>query len=135
MRTLRRLIDIAVPLLGIALVLGAVLFIVELRVQIVVVVVGILIIEAGIWKVAHPLLPNERKYFALREEGDQFIRLIRRLNRTALDAKANDNELNRAALAAVRADMIEAVDRMIGVAGKTEEEVRRTTLVRSEATV
>jgi hypothetical protein len=126
MRIFRRFIDILVPLTGMLVVLGAVLFVVQLRAQIAIVIVGILIIEAGIWKVANPLLPNERKFFALREEGDQFIRLIRRLNRAALDVKAKDTLLNREVLDDLREEMVASVDRMFAVAGKTDQDVRLT---------
>jgi hypothetical protein len=133
MRVFRRLIDILVPLTGMGIVLGAVLFVVQLRVQIVLVIVGILVIEAGIWKVANPLLPNERKFFGLREEGDQFIRLIRRLNRAALDVKAKDTLLNREVLDDLREEMIASVDRMFAVAGRTDQEIRMLSVEAGEA--
>ena len=57
MRTLRKFIDIAIPLSGVALILGAVLFLrSDLRVQIAAVGLGMLLIEVGVWKFPHQLL-------------------------------------------------------------------------------
>lgn len=122
-RSFRRIVDMLIPFVGIAMVLGAVLFIVELRVQVIVVILGILVIEAGVWKVAHPLLPEERRYFALRHEGDEFIRLIRRLNRAAVDLKTGGSPVAVEQVEALRAEMVRAIDRMIRVAGKTQAEL------------
>jgi hypothetical protein len=123
MRKLRRVVDMIVPFIGIALVLGAVLFIVELRFQVIVVILGILVIEAGIWKVAHPLLPEERRYLALRKEGDDFIRLIRRLNLAALELKTGGSPVAVQQVEQLRAEMTQAIDRMVQVAGKTQAEM------------
>lgn len=123
MRSIRRIVNILIPFIGIAVVLSAVLFIVELRVQVIVVILGILIIEAGVWKVAHPLLPEERRFIALRKEGDDFIRLIRRLNQAAVDLKTGGSPVAVDHVEQLRAEMIQAIDRMIRVAGKTQSEL------------
>jgi hypothetical protein len=123
MRNLRRIVDMIIPFIGIALVLGAVLFIVQLRIQVIVVILGILVIEAGIWKVAHPLLPEERRYLALRQEGDDFIRLIRRLNHAAIDLKTGGSPVAVQQVDQLRSEMVMAIDRMVRVAGKTQSEL------------
>lgn len=60
MRIVRRILDIGLPLAGVVIILSAVLFLQEIRSQIAVVLVGIILIEAGVWKIAHQLLPNDR---------------------------------------------------------------------------
>ena len=95
MRTLRKIIDISLPLLGVAVILSAVLFVRDnLRTQIAFVGLGMVLIEVGVWKVAHKLLPNERKYLALRAEGDLIIKMVRQLNAAALAMKSIYAELH-----------------------------------------
>ena len=80
---------------------------------------GILILEAGVWGLASRLLPNERRYLGLREEGNHFIELIRQLNRAAVarqevDGGDENEEHFRDALKQMHA----AVRRMGELAGK-----------------
>jgi uncharacterized membrane protein YfbV (UPF0208 family) len=123
LRTIRKVINTGLPIAGVVVILSAMLFVRELRVQIAVVVFGILLIEAGIWNLAQRVLPDERKYLALRVEGDQFIALIRNLNAAALAQRANDTPENQQAFDDVREAMHEAVERMADVAGKTDAEL------------
>lgn len=123
MRRIRKLLDTGLPLLGIVAILGAVLFIVSLRAQLAVVILGILLIEVGIWRLADPLLPSERRYNALRTEVDRFIGLVRELNRTAIQLEKEETPEARAAFNAVRSALVESTDRMAEVAGKTDFEV------------
>src|SRR5687768_15556901 len=113
MKSIRRSVDKVLPVLGIVIVLGAVLFLWcgNLYIQLAVVMVGIFLIEAGIWKLAHPLLPSVRKYRALRAEVDDFIQLVRRLNAAAL-LRDNGDASGAAALQAVRQEMLDSIDRM-----------------------
>ena len=119
MRTVRRVVELGLPILGMAVVFGGVLFVppTNLQVQIVVVLVGVLILEAGVWGLTSQILPSERHYRALREEGDHFITLIRDLNSAALARKAGfegGDEHFEEALAAMHA----SVERMAGAAGE-----------------
>lgn len=124
MRTLRKAIEIGLPILGVALVLAAVLFFFQnLYLQIAIVLVGLVLIEAGIWNLAAPILPSERKYMALRNEVDAFIRLVRRLNKTALELAAEPTPQNRAKLLQVRDEMLDSVKRMEVYAGKADADV------------
>jgi hypothetical protein len=124
LRTLRKVIDISLPFAGVAVVLGAVLFMREdLRMQIAVVGLGMLLIEVGVWKGAHRLLPSERKYLALRVEGDLFIKLLRQLNAAALALRENDSPERHEAFEEVRDAMRQTVERMAHVAGKTDAEL------------
>ncbi len=124
MRKLRTFIDNALPFIGVALILGAMLTLREdLRIQIAVVGLGILMVELGVWRFGHKVLPSERKYLALRAETDRFIELVRALNTAALAVKANGSPENRQAFQQVQETMQHAVARMAEVAGKTDAEL------------
>jgi hypothetical protein len=124
-RHLRKFIDIGLPIVGTIIIFSVVLFRQELR-DMIFVVIGFLMIEVGAWKVAHKLLPNERKYHALRREGDQFLALIQQLNSAALLMKEDDTPANREAFERVQSEMQSAIDRMAVVAGKTDSELTDT---------
>jgi len=119
MTSIRRSVDKVLPVLGIIVVLGAVLLLWcgNLYIQLAVVMIGIFLIEAGIWQLAHPLLPSVRKYRALRTEVDDFIQLVRRLNAAAVVRESGAAD-GVAGVAAVRQEMLNAIDRMVDYAGK-----------------
>jgi hypothetical protein len=118
MRSVRRSVDQALPVAGIIMVLAAVLFLWQnLYLQLAVVIAGIVLIEAGIWKLAHPLLPSQRKYRALRTEVDDFIDLVRRLNAAGVEREAGAPGAIDS-VAAVKREMLVSVDRMVDYAGK-----------------
>ncbi len=123
MRVVRRLINLLVPAMGMALVLGAVLFGENLAVQLFLVVAGLLMTEAGFWRLADPFLPDERKYMALRAELDHFTTLVRQLNAAALARDREDDQANRFVFEEVRDKMHESVDQMVCFAGKTADEI------------
>jgi hypothetical protein len=122
-RTLHKGLNICLPILGVVIILSAVLFVHGIREQLAIVVVGILFIEAGVWKLARQFLPNERKHLALRAEGDRFIVLIRHLNAAALAVKESNTPENLQAFEEVQTEMHRAVQRMAEVAGKTDDEL------------
>jgi hypothetical protein len=120
LRTLRKVIDVGLPLIGVAITLNTVLFLRgDVRVQVAVVGLGIVVIELGVWKLAHRLLPSGRKYLALRAETDAFFDLVRRLNTAAVALKQDDSPEHRQAFAESRQTMHAAVERMAAVAGQT----------------
>ncbi|MEE9595514.1 MAG: hypothetical protein V3V96_01935 [Acidiferrobacterales bacterium] len=120
MRTLRKSIDIGLPLLGVAVILVAVLFARgDLRLQLAIVGVGMVLLELGVWKAAHRILPTGRRYLALRVESDLFMQLVRQLNTAALAKKQNGSQ----AFEEVRDAMRQSVERMAEVAGKTNAEL------------
>ena len=123
MRKLRRLLQFLVPAVGMALVLGAVLFGERVIVQLFLVVAGLLLTEAGFWRLAEPVLPDERRYAALRAETDHFITLVRQLNATAVSFAGGDEAGARFAIEEVGTAMHRSVDRMMAFAGKTSGEV------------
>lgn len=123
MRKLRRMLHLLVPAMGMALVIGAVLFGEPLAVQLFLVVAGLLMTEAGLWRLADPVLPDERKYMALRTETDHFIALVRQLNTAALGIAEGGDRGSRFALDEIQTEMHRSVDRMINFAGQTEDAV------------
>lgn len=122
-KTLRRLFDTSLPLVGVETIVIAILFVTDVYVQVALAITGILVIEASVWKVAHKLLPSERKYKSLRVEGDQFLGLIRRLHHAALALRTDDKPENRQAFEEIQETMRQAIERMAQIAGKTDAEV------------
>ena len=85
-RTVRRVIEAGVPILGIAIILGSVMLDPEINVQlhVTVLLVGVLILLTGPpWKLTRSLLPNERTALDLRKEVENFLGLMRVLKQTA----------------------------------------------------
>lgn len=118
-RNVRRLVHFGLPVLGTILVLLAVLLLWnDVAVQLIVVVVGLLLIEAGIWKLTQPILPDERRYRALRAEVDEFIQHVRRLNAAGIRVR-NDPSAEES-LRSARLAMHESVERMALFAGREE---------------
>ena len=131
-RTLRQALDTSLPLLGVVMILSTVLFVRELRSQLALVVLGILCLEVGVWKLAHHILPNERTYLALRCEVDLFLSLVRQLNTAALLVQRHDTPAHRQTFEEVRSAMQQTVDRIFEVAGQTEADLASVHDVRRE---
>ena len=64
-----------------AIILGASL---GVQLQLPLALLGVLLMEAGVWGLSPELFPNERHYCELRDEGDKMIQLIRVLNAAAI---------------------------------------------------
>lgn len=92
-RNVRRNIDIALTGLGVGIIFSAVVLggTLDIRAQLPIALIGVLIMEAGVWRLSAKLFPSERRYSKLREEGDRMIELIRELNHAAI-AKDTGNE-------------------------------------------
>jgi hypothetical protein len=98
---------------------GAVLFGPQsLQLQVLLVLIGVLILEAGVWGLTSTFLPNERRYLSLREEGDHFLGLIRELNAAAI-AKGEGEEDDKL-FRETRARMHSSVERMAELAGQDD---------------
>ncbi len=122
-RMLRMLLDTGLPFLGVVVILSTVLLVQELRLQIAIVALGIMLIEVGVWKLANFVLPSERKYIALRSEVDQFISLVRQLNTAALAWHESGAPEQLAEFEAVQETMHQAIKQMAEVAGKTDAQI------------
>jgi hypothetical protein len=104
----RSTLDKTLALGGVILILLQVLLIAEARMQIIVVALGILINQVGVWGLAHRLMPDRRGNVGLRSETDGFIELVRRLS-------SQYSEGDRSAYEATKDQMHEAVDRIASV--------------------
>ncbi len=122
-RKLRRILHMIVPAVGMALVIGAVLFGESLAIQLFLVLAGLLLTEAGLWRLADPILPDERKYVALRSEADHFMTLVRQLNAAAVALDEGDERGSRFAIDELQTEMHRSIDRMVSFAGKTKGEM------------
>ncbi len=83
MRRLRNVIDRLVTYAGVLLVLGTALFTGASVMQTLMVLFGLLLVQLGVWRVAGALLPDARRNQPLRDEVDQFIKLVREMYRVA----------------------------------------------------
>lgn len=118
-----RFLDSVLPVLGVAVVLSAVALGGGGWGLIWMAVVGLLMVEAGVWRLGSRMM-NERRYLPLREEVQRFIGLARELNRRSAplarpDAASARDEGLKETIAALH----DSLDRMVSVAGKTQEEV------------
>jgi len=120
MRAIRNLLSSGIPFLGMVIVFSGILVVHDLQTQIIVVLLGVLLIEAGVWKLTSPLLPSERRYTELRDEVDRFIGLVRQLNTEALTAHGTDSADDWARVEGVKQTMHAAVERMVELAGRED---------------
>ena len=120
MREYQKMLKGALSILGVLVIFGGVLWVPSegVQLQILVVMVGVLALEAGMWGLTQRLVPNERRFFELREEGDYLITLVRELNAAAVatneSARGGGSQLQQ-----VVSLMHECVELMGAVAGKT----------------
>jgi hypothetical protein len=122
MRKTRRFINVIFTLVGTSLVLYAMVAIEQLNTRVLVAALGLVLIEAGVWRLTKSLLPNERKYTALRKEADYFTNLVRRLNRAAIQVRDGAEE-GQGDLTHVHEEMHHSVDRMLRLAGQADDDV------------
>ena len=87
------------------------------QVQIMVVLAGIMALEAGIWGLTQRFLPSDRHFLDLRVESDHFIDLVRDLNKTVIASERGEADAD-AQFKEVLALMHESVERLGEVAGK-----------------
>lgn len=122
MRRIRGSFHLALTLGGTLLIAYAVMYVDGMYDRMLVVALGLVLIEAGIWRVTQSLFPNDRNFRPLRKETDYFITLVRRLNRAAVNAQRGSgsavHDLNQ-----VHDEMHHSVDRMLRIAGLTDEDL------------
>ena len=124
MSKIRKFIDIALPFVAVAAILGAVLFVRDnLTIQVAIVGLGMVALEVGTWKLRQQVLTNKRKDLALRAEGDEFLKHLRELHATATAMKQNDSPENHQAFDGASDAMRQSVERLVAMAGKTDTEL------------
>ena len=133
MRTLRKIINLSLPVAGIAIVFAGLLVIpsTQVRDQVVVVLIGVLLIQAGVLKVVGTMLPTERTYTELRDEVDSFIGRVRSLNSAAMEVRINADRNTWARFDEVLQSMHDSIEHMGDLAGKRSEETRGTAALRA----
>ncbi len=110
--SLRSAIDQVLIILGVLIIITVVTLLEqESWTPMIVVMVGILLVGLGIYRLGHRVLPNRRVYIGLRSEVDYFIRMVRRLNSNALTNNTDQIDM-------LREEMKTAVDRMVTLAGR-----------------
>ena len=92
---MRSSLEVGIPMLGAAIILGAVIFMPPGAVQLVTTLVGIAVMIVSGLRLNQPLLPNERRFLALRMEVDDFIQSVRRVNAAAIRARQTDSPDDR----------------------------------------
>ena len=122
MRRIRGSFHLALTAAGTLLIGYAVLSIDTLYDRLLVVALGLVLIEAGIWRITQSLFPNEREYRPLRKETDYFVTLVRRLNSAAVSAQRGSDAAQHD-VDAVQLEMHHSVDRMRRLAGLTDEDL------------
>jgi hypothetical protein len=122
MRRIRRLTQVLFTLTGTAIVLYAVLAIESTYTRVLVVALGLILLEAGIWELTRSLFPNEREFRPLRKETDYFLTIVRRMNRASVRARAQAagaaDEVER-----LRLELHHSVDRMHRLAGLSDDDL------------
>jgi len=94
MRRLRQVVDRIVVYGGVIVVLSAIVVVETSGAQVVLVLVGLLLVQLGIWRIASRVLPGTRTNQRLRDEVDQFLAAVKELYRLANDNQsANFNTL------------------------------------------
>jgi hypothetical protein len=121
-RSLLQTMNMALPLLGTGIILAVALCKYALQ-DAALVILGVLLLHIGIWKLSHRLLREQRKYNALRAQGDLFLVFIQQLSAASLRLKAQDTPANRQAVENIRQHMQQLVEHMAASAGKTDAEI------------
>lgn len=122
--TFRKVVNIGLPFVAVAAILGAVLFVRDnLSLQVAIVGAGMLGLEVGTWRLRQQVLLNKRKDLALRAQGDQFIKQLRELHAAATAMRQNDSAEHHQAFERARDAMRQSVERMAAMAGKTDAEL------------
>ena len=90
-------IDAGLTGLGIAVIFSSIILgtSLDIRAQMPIALLGVLLMEAGIWGLASKLVPNQRKYTKLRTEGDNMLQLIRELNAAAIAKERGEEDSKR----------------------------------------
>ncbi len=124
MSTFWKVINIGVPFVAVAAILGAVLFVRDnLSLQVAIVGLGMVALEVGTWKLRQQVLVNKRKDLALRAAGDQFLKQLRELHAAASAMKQNDAAEHHQAFEDARNAMRQSVEHIAAMAGKTDTEL------------
>jgi hypothetical protein len=122
MRGFIRIGDVVLPIVGVLLIVATLLPSMTPQ-AIGTIIIGTLLIQAGLSKMSHKFLPEERRFLALRAEGELFLTLMRSLNAVAVQLGQDQSGEARREFEEVRASMYKSVERMTEFAGKTLQQI------------
>ncbi len=122
MRRLAPFLDVTLPLIGGFILLDSFIVVSNVLHQMALAGVGFVVVLIGSWRLYRPLLPDERRFGALRREVDDFLDMVRLMNRESLMLKKADGEHRLGALQELQAAMHDSVDRMALYAGWADYE-------------
>ena len=118
-----RILDSGLPTLGVAVVLAAVLLGGGGWTAIWLAVTGLLMVEAGVWRLGSRMV-HERRYRPLRREVERFVDLARELHHATAAVDGTNDEAARQRLELAVSSLRGSLDRMVAVAAKTEEDLK-----------
>ncbi len=121
-RQIRKSVLHGLPFIGVQLIITVMLFSQALS-HLSLVVLGFLLVEVSVLMLANRIMPNERRYHALRAETNDFLKLVRRLNTTAIRMSRTEIPNYHREFEKIQQEMKCSVDRMAAVAGKTDAEL------------
>ena len=119
---LQRAVVVALLVLGVKLVISVILF-AEAHPRMVYIMLGFLLIELGAVVAINKLPPYERRYLALRSETDYFLNLLYDLNAAAIKMHRTNAPYDCLEFDRIQEAMLESVERMSIVAGKTDAQL------------
>lgn len=113
-RRFNRYVGLTAAVVGVTIVVSAFLFLNDFFWWYITVGLGLLIAVLGFLYGVNPFFTSERRYLSLRAEVDDFIGLVRLLNRAVVAEEGGE------ALGRLNGKMHESVERMMEKAGKTD---------------
>jgi hypothetical protein len=122
MRQFRKAVILGLPFVGIQLIISVILFSQALP-HLAIIVLGFLLVELSVLMLVNKGMPNERRYHALRRETDHFLKLVHELNIAAIRMYRTDIPNYHKEFDNIQASMMQSVQHMAAVAGKTDEEL------------
>ncbi len=99
---------------GVVIIMLQAFFIAGRRMELTIILVGIIVNQIGVWNMASRLLPDRRVFNVLRGEVDRFIDIVRKLNRKAVESDAEG-------VVEAKREMHESVERIGEAAGVVGE--------------
>ena len=121
MSPLRKLLHLGLPFIGTALAVGAAVVVTDTLTRVLLVLLGVILIQAVTSKLPYYLFHNERRFRQLRSELDEFVWLIRELNAAALDTRTNPRAEDR--FEDLHTALQESLERMALYAGRTDDDL------------
>lgn len=121
MSSLRKLLHFGLPFVGTALAIVAAVVVTNTLVRVLLVLLGVVLIQAVTSRLPYYIFHNERRFRQLRSELDEFVWLIRELNAAAVDTSSNPRAEDR--FEDLHTALQESLERMALYAGRTDDDL------------